>query len=222
MPFMYVHRIIPTSLEGHIIRWTWPRLDWFLMEPLFASSSGWLLCWGLWIWGCCGFGFSFVLLLLALAEVGPVLSSLLFWCCFEVFDGVSFIFPCHMCFLFVFYPSHCPSPAVLSLCSSGFAPGVCPSFPRPRSVLSPHPPPPRPLTDPPPPSLAGTLCRTVWRKSIRQSNPESRPSGPSRERWVWQVRDQATLLHRLFKAFSSTRLIWVWVVVTCTWMVTMK
>lgn len=221
---MYVHlvfTIIPTSLEGHIIHWTWPRLDWFLMEPLFASSSGWLLCWGFWIWGCCGFGFSlscFSWLLLRLVQCCPR-------CCFDVALRclmVSLYFPLSYVFFVCFYPSHCPSPAVLSLCSSGFVPGVCPSFPRPRSVLSPHPPPPRPLTDPPPPSLAGTLCRTVWRKSIRQSNPESLPSGPSRERWVWQVRDQATLLHRLFKAFSSTRLIWVWVVVTCTWMVTMK
>lgn len=110
VPFMYVHlvcTIIPTSLEGHMIHWTRP-IHYFLMEPLFASSSGCLHCWLLglvvlglfWVWV-----FS-VLLLLALAEVGPVLSSLLFWCCFEVFDGVSFfsLVICVFCLFFLPFP----------------------------------------------------------------------------------------------------------------------
>lgn len=161
------------------------------------------LCWGLWIWGCCGFGFSlscFSWLLLRLVQCCPR-------CCFDVALRclmVSLYFPLSYMFFVCFYPSPCPSPAVLSLCSSGFVPGVCPSFPRPRSVLSPHPPPPRPLTDPLPQSLAGTPCRTVWRKSIRQSNPESLPSGPSRERWVWPVRDQASLLHLCAAVFGTS------------------
>lgn len=140
-------------------------------------------CWGLWIW----VWVFFVLLLVALAEVGLVLSSLLFWCCFEVFDGVSFfsLVICVSCLFLPFPILPTIPPAILSLCPSGFVPGVCPSCPHLHSVFTPHPPPPRPLTDPPPPSLAGTPCRTVWRKSIRQSNPESLPSGPSRERWVW-------------------------------------
>lgn len=182
-----------------------PRLDCFLVEPLFASSSGWLLCWGLWIWGCCGFGFSLSCFSWLLLRFGPVLSSLLFWCCFEVFDGVS-LFSLVICVFCLFLPfplslSCRPVPVFLWGC---VCPGVCPSFPRPRSVLSPHPPPPRPLTDPLPQSLAGTPCRTVWRKSIRQSNPESLPSGPSRERWVWPVRDQATLLHLCAAVFGTS------------------
>lgn len=117
VPFMNIHlifTIIPTSLESHIIHWTRPMF-FFLMEPLFAASSGWLHCiagcWGLWIW----IWVFFVLLLVALAEVGPLLSSLLFWCCFEVFDGVSFfsLVICVFC-LFLPFPILPTSPLLLS------------------------------------------------------------------------------------------------------------
>ncbi len=181
-----IFTIIPTSLESHMIHWTRPITYFFLMETLFAASSGSLHCWllglvdlGLGILCLASRGFCWGWSIVVLVAVLMLLWGV-WWCLF--------LFPCHLCLLFVFtlpYPSHHPSPAVLALCLSGFVPGVCPSCPRLHSVLSPSPPPPRLLTDPPPPSLAGTPCRTVWRKSIRQSNPESLPSGPSRERWVW-------------------------------------
>lgn len=109
--------------------------------PLFASSSGWLHCWLLW-----------VLLLFALAKVGPVLSSLLCWCCFKVFDGVSFF--SHMCvclLLFIFtLPSlsHHPLPVFLWVCA------WCLSQ-LPSSSLSPYstPPIPSPANGPPSPKF---------------------------------------------------------------------
>lgn len=92
--------------------------------------------------------------------------------CFKVLM-VSFSFPFH----FVdFAPSPLTPPSPphthLSLCTPtpacilhAWVPVLwspCnPSSPPPRSHLFPHPPLPRPLTDPPPPSLAGTPCRTV-------------------------------------------------------------
>lgn len=69
-----------------------------------------------------------------------------------------------------------------------------PSLPPPRSPRpSPHPLSPHLLTDPLPPSLPGILCPTVWRRSIRQSSHESRPSGPYAKRWVRMDRAQERL-----------------------------
>lgn len=121
------------------------------------------------------------------AGFAPVLSSWLLWCALR----------CWWClFLFPFSPCcFCVPPSPLPIlyttlflhtsCSgAGILVSSHPSSLPPHSHLSPHPLPPRPLTDPLPPSLAGTLCRTVWRRSIRQSNPESLPSGHSGDRWV--------------------------------------
>lgn len=125
------------------------------------------------------------------AGFAPMLSS---WLC-GVLRGVDGVFffpffsPCCFSFVlppFLFLPSCTPTcipharVLVLLVPPPPHLPAslLCnPSSLPPRSRLFPHPLPPRPLTDPLPPSLAGTPCRTVWRRSIRQSNPESLPSG---------------------------------------------
>lgn len=114
----------------------------------------------------------------------------------------------HAWVLVLLSPPHPHLPASL-LCNSSSLP--------PRSRLFPHPLPPRPLTDPPPPSLAGTPCRTVWRRSIRQSNPESLPSGRSGDRWVtrgegWGCRETSSHLgleHHLVSLLAFQRFYFV-------------
>lgn len=71
------------------------------------------------------------------------------------------------------------------------------------SLLSPLPLPLH-LTDPLPPSLAGTPCRTVWRRSIRQSNPESLPSGHSGDRWVTTEDGSGARRRSLIRAYTSS------------------
>lgn len=113
-------------------------------------------------------------------------------------DGVFFfpVSPCFFCFfVFVHPPSlisfALPSPFLYHLMPAHLIFGCwyvwfcpTPSSPPPHSLLSPHPLPLHLLMEPLPPSLAGTPCRTVWRRSIRQSNPESLLSGHSGDRWV--------------------------------------
>lgn len=105
--------------------------------------------------GCCGS--CFCSLLLRWVQCCPRCSVDVALRCLMV--SLSFpICVCVCCCLFLPFPLY---PAILYLCSSGFVPGVCPSSLHPRSVLTPHPQSPRLLMDPLPPSLAGTLCRTV-------------------------------------------------------------
>lgn len=125
--------------------------------------------------------------------------------CFKVLMLV-FFFPFSLC---CFCPSPLPHPVhqtsacipharVLVLCSP-----CDPSSLPPHSHLFPHPPLPRPLTDPLPQSLAGTPCRTVWRRSIRQSNPESLPSGHSGDRWVTRRKGLGARRPLLIRACTS-------------------
>lgn len=101
------------------------------------------------------------------------------WLCGVLKVLMLFFSPPFHCFVFVPPPNFCLHTSCLGA-GTLFNPSSLP----PRSHLFPLLPPPRPLTDPLPPSSAGTPCRTVWRRSIRQSNPESLPSGHSGDRWV--------------------------------------
>lgn len=128
--------------------------------------------------------------------VSFMLLWLICWVCCSIVPGTVvhwgvdsvFFFPLVVAFFFCPpLPSLCcPSPLTYACIpySRVLVLLVSLSSPPPHSLLSPHHRPPHPLMDQLPPSLAGTPCRTVWRRSIRQSNPESLHSGHSGDRWV--------------------------------------
>ncbi len=186
------------------------------METLFAASSGWLHCiagcWGLWIWV---WAF-FVLLLVAFAEVGPLLSTLLFWCCFEVFDGVSFfsLVICVFC-LFLPFPIRPTIPLLLSWpCVSLWVCAWCLSqLPLTvlHSVLSPSPPtPPSPANGPPSPKF-GRDPLSYCLKEINKTVKPRISSFRTLKRTVSVIGQGSSKLIKpvhccLFKVFSSTDL----------------
>lgn len=131
------------------------------------------------------------------------------WCLFLSFVTMFVFCFCLLCSPVLCYPHlppslpHTPSHTCILDCRVlVLLPN--PSSP-PHSVLSSHTLTLHPLTDPIPPSLAGTPCRTVWRRSISQSNPESLPSGHSRDRWVTRGVDLGTRTPPLLSRFSIVK-----------------
>lgn len=133
--------------------------------------------------------------------------------CFKVLT-VSFSFPCHLVvlvfpfFFSIILPSSFPNTPIYVcipylILGAGTLLISHTSCPLQCSLLSPLPLPLH-LTDPLPPSLAGTPCRTVWRRSIRQSNPESLPSGHSGDRWVTTEDGSGARRRSLIRAYTSS------------------